>query len=173
MNEVKNRSILEFCKNFAIWIKNESIAQSNVYLNKKNSYTSGKSMVYYRIYYVLQQQAEAFLIPLEILGFDDVHEKDFLSMEEIILPKSKCMDRFPLEYHESAIYWMKDNMWVINTEIDDIYNKGKLDKFDQGQLDAYEEILDYMEKNAEELGFNLLDLSPKAVKEIRKKRMLK
>jgi hypothetical protein len=170
MNEAKNRSILEFCKNFAIWIKNESIAQSNVYFNKKNSYNSGKSMVYYRIYYVLQQQAQAFLIPLEVLGFDDVHEKDFLSMEKIILPKSKCMDKFPLEYRESIIYWMKDNMWVIDTEIDDIYNKGKLDKFDQGQLDAYEDILDYMEKKAEELGFNLLELSPRAVKEIRKKR---
>jgi hypothetical protein len=169
----KNKLFLEFCRDFTNWIKEQSIQEHNIHIKKSESTTLGKSMAYYSVYYSLQQQAEAFLIPLEILGFDDVHEKDFLSMEKIILPKSKCMDRFQLEYQESIIDWMQDNMWVINTEIGDIYNKGKLDKFDQGQLDAYEEILDYMEKKAEELGFNLLDLSPKAVKEVRKKRMLK
>ena len=73
----------------------------------------------------------------------------------------------------SIIFIVDIEVDTLKPEIDDIYNKGKLDKYDQGQLDAYEEILDYMEKKAEELGFNLLDLSPKAVKEVRKKRMLK
>jgi len=173
VNKEKNKLFLEFCSDFTNWIKEQSIQEHNNHIKISESTTLGKSIAYYRVYYALQQQAEAFLIPLEILGFDDVHEKDFLSMEEIILPKSKCMDKLPLEYQESIIYWMQDNMLVINTEIDDIYNKGKLDNYDQGQLDAYEEILDYMEKKAEKLRLNLLDLSPKAVKEVRKKRMLK
>lgn len=146
MNE-KNKVFLEFCRDFTNWIKKQSIQEHNDHIKMSNRITLGRSMAYYRVYYTLQQQAEAFLIPLEILGFNDVHEKDFImSTEKIILPKSKCMDKFPLKYQESIVYWMQAHMWIINTEIDDIYNKGKLDRFDQGQLDAYEEILDYMEK---------------------------
>lgn len=55
------------------------------------------------MYHTLQQQAEAFLIPLEILGFNDLYEKDLLSKKEIRLPKSKCIEHFPSEYHEVII----------------------------------------------------------------------
>ena len=146
MKEVENKLILEFCKNFITWIKNESIFQHNVYLDKRNPFNSGKSMAYYQVYHTLQQQAEAFLIPLEILDFNDLYEKDFLSMKKIILPERKFIECIPLEYQQSTISWIKDYMWVINTEIECVYCNNKLDAYDQGQRNASEEILSYMEK---------------------------
>lgn len=59
-------------------------------------------------------------------------------------------------------------MCVILTEIEDLYCHNIFEAFDQGQHNAFKEIINYMETKAKKLGFNLVDISPKTVKEIRK-----
>ena len=85
-----NITLLRYYCKVVNWIKDMAISTYNENSKSdKDVYKSGLSMSYKSLYIMLQLQAKAFVIPLKILGLDDLEEKDLLSLSLIQGEKAK------------------------------------------------------------------------------------
>lgn len=171
---VNNNSILiEFCKALVEWIIKRAIVTHNEHLQSNNNeYKSGVAFSYYEVYSLLQLQAEAFLIPLSILGLEDKKEEDFLSTSIITETNSRVMDSISGKWEKVIINWMRDNIFLIKENainfgnvVNSKSNSINCDKdffdseFDKGHLFGYLEIITFMQEQAKKIGISLKDLN--------------
>lgn len=168
--EHNNSKLMDLCKEWVIWIKQRAISTHNEYLrSNQDQYKSGLAFTYYAIYSLIQMQAEAFLIPLAILGLDDLKENDFLSRSIIKNKGKNVINSIYPEYEQSIMGWMKDNIYYIKENavhskkavIESLNIATKLNdiSYDKGRLSGYFEAISFMQKQAKKLDISLNNLN--------------